>query len=131
MTHSADTTSRPGPTAARPPRHAVRFGAPGQQIAAWHYPGIDGSCVVMAGGFAVTKEPATDLFAARLNAAGYGVLAFDYRRLGGSDGTPRQIVRVREQLADWQAALEYAATLPGHRSVRAAPGRARGRAARR
>ncbi|MFL6114154.1 MAG: alpha/beta hydrolase [Catenulispora sp.] len=91
----------------------MRFGSPGRQLAAWHYPGADGSCVVMAGGFAVTKEPATDLFAARLNAAGHGVLAFDYRRLGGSDGTPRQVVRVREQLADWQAAIDYAATLPG------------------
>lgn len=96
-----------------PPRRAVRFPVRGQQIAAWHYPGTDGSCVVMAGGFAVTKEPATDLFAARLNAAGHGVLAFDYRRLGESEGTPRQVVRVRDQLDDWQAALDYAATLPG------------------
>lgn len=113
MTHSADTTSRPSSSASQPPRQEVRFGAAGRQLAAWHYPGVDGSCVVMAGGFAVTKEPATDRFAARLNAAGYGVLAFDYRRLGGSDGTPRQIVRVREQLADWQVALDHAATLPG------------------
>ncbi|GAA1964343.1 alpha/beta hydrolase [Catenulispora subtropica] len=94
-------------------RRGVRFEVAGQQIAAWHYPGTDGTCVVMAGGFAVTKEPATDLFAARLNAAGHGVLAFDYRRLGGSGGTPRQVVRVRDQLADWQAALGFAATLPG------------------
>jgi pimeloyl-ACP methyl ester carboxylesterase len=96
-----------------PTRQAASFTVAGTPLAAWHYPGADGSCVVMAGGFAVTKEPATDLFAARLNAAGFGVLAFDYRHLGASGGSPRQVVRVREQLADWDAAIAYAATLPG------------------
>lgn len=94
-------------------RQAVSFTVAGKRLAAWYYPGTDGSCVVMAGGFAVTKEPATDLFAARFNEAGFGVLAFDYRRLGESEGEPRQVVRVNEQLADWQAAIEYAGTLPG------------------
>lgn len=94
-------------------RHAVSFAVAGRRLAAWHYPGTDGSCVVMAGGFAVTKEPATDLFAARFNEAGFGVLAFDYRRLGESEGEPRQVVRVRDQLADWQGAIDYAGTLPG------------------
>jgi acetyl esterase/lipase len=108
---STDAASVLAPAAAT--RRGLRFRVAGQEVAAWHYPGSDGSCVVMAGGFAVTKEPATDLFAARLNAAGHGVLAFDYRRLGTSAGTPRQVVRVREQLADWQAAIEYAAALPG------------------
>jgi dienelactone hydrolase len=97
-------------------RRAVRFTVAGTEVAAWYYPGrpaAAGACVVMAGGFGVTKEPATDLFAARLNAAGLGVLAFDYRRLGESGGSPRQVMRVREQLADWQGAVDYAATLPG------------------
>lgn len=94
-------------------RREVRFRVAGTEIAAWHYPGADGSCVVMAGGFAVPKEPATDRFAARFYAAGHGVLAFDYRRLGASGGAPRQVVRVSEQLADWQGAIEYAARLPG------------------
>jgi fermentation-respiration switch protein FrsA (DUF1100 family) len=61
----------------------------------------------------VTKEPATDLFAKRFCEAGFAVLAFDYRHLGESGGLPRQVVRVREQLADWQAAIGFAATLPG------------------
>lgn len=94
-------------------RQKIRFRSGDTECAAWHYPGRDATCVVMAGGFAVTKEPATDLFARRLHDAGFGVLAFDYRRLGESGGSPRQIVRVREQLADWQAAIEHAATLPG------------------
>ncbi|HEY3866865.1 MAG TPA: alpha/beta hydrolase [Actinocrinis sp.] len=94
-------------------REKVHFRSGDMQCAAWHYPSANGACVVMAGGFAVTKEPATDLFAARFHAAGFGVLAFDYRRLGESGGQPRQIVRVGEQLADWAAALGHAAALPG------------------
>ena len=38
-------------------------------------------------------------------AAGFAVLAFDYRRLGESGGHPRQVVRIGEQLADLEAAL--------------------------
>jgi pimeloyl-ACP methyl ester carboxylesterase len=67
----------------------------------------------MTGGFAVPKEPGTDAFARRFNDAGFAVLAFDYRHLGESGGQPRQVQRVREQLADWEAALAFAGTLPG------------------
>ncbi len=94
-------------------REKVRFVSGGTECAAWHYPGSSGACVVMAGGFAVTKEPGTDLFARRFCDAGFAVLAFDYRRLGESGGQPRQVVRIRAQLADWQAAIGFAATLPG------------------
>jgi fermentation-respiration switch protein FrsA (DUF1100 family) len=93
-------------------REKVWFTSDGTECAAWHYPGSNGACLVMAGGFAVTKEPATDLFAKRFSAAGFAVLAFDYRRLGDSGGLPRQVVRISEQLADWQAAIGFAATLP-------------------
>jgi pimeloyl-ACP methyl ester carboxylesterase len=58
------------------------------------------------------KEPGTDPFAARFHEAGFTVLAFDYRRLGASGGHPRQVVRVDEQLADWEAALAFARALP-------------------
>src|SRR3984885_7301410 len=94
-------------------REKVRFSSGDTECAAWHYPGSNGACVVMAGGFAVTKEPATDLFAKRFCDAGFAVLAFDYRRLGESGGQPRQVVKIREQLADWHAAIGFAATLPG------------------
>ncbi|MGD0066815.1 MAG: alpha/beta hydrolase [Streptosporangiaceae bacterium] len=94
-------------------RVKVRFASGDTECAAWYYPASSGACVVMAGGFAVTKEPATDLFAKRFHEAGFAVLAFDYRRLGESGGRPRQVVRIREQLADWQAALGFAATQPG------------------
>ena len=67
-------------------REKVRFVSGGTECAAWHYPGTNGACVIMAGGFAVTKEPGTDRFAERFHEAGFAVLAFDYRRLGESGG---------------------------------------------
>jgi pimeloyl-ACP methyl ester carboxylesterase len=101
-------------------RQAVRFTSGGFECAAWHYSGANDACIVMAGGFAVTKEPATDQFAARFHQAGFSVLAFDYRRLGESGGAPRQVVRIKDQLDDWQAAIQFAATLPGVDSGRIA-----------
>src|SRR5262245_1163218 len=94
-------------------REKVRFVSGGTECAAWHYPGANGGCLIMAGGFAVTKEPGTDLFAKRFHEAGFSVLAFDYRRIGESGGQPRQVLPVRDQLADWQAAIAYAPSLPG------------------
>jgi pimeloyl-ACP methyl ester carboxylesterase len=94
-------------------REKVHFGSGDTSCAAWHYPGTNGACVIMAGGLAVTKEPGTDLFARRFHGAGFTVLAFDYRHLGESGGQPRQVVRIGEQLADWQAAIAYARSLPG------------------
>ncbi|WP_328540302.1 alpha/beta hydrolase [Streptomyces sp. NBC_00344] len=93
-------------------REKVRFISGGTECAAWHYPGTNGACVVMAAGFAIPKEPGTDLFAERFSHAGFSVLAFDFRRLGESGGRSRQVVRLREQLADWQAAIAFAADLP-------------------
>jgi fermentation-respiration switch protein FrsA (DUF1100 family) len=94
-------------------REKVRFASGGTECAAWHYPGANGACVIMAGGFAVTKEPGTDRFAKRFNDAGFAVLAFDYRHLGESGGHPRLVQRIPEQLADWRAAVEFASRLPG------------------
>ncbi|MGI5329768.1 alpha/beta hydrolase [Actinomadura nitritigenes] len=93
-------------------REKVRFDSGGAQCAAWHYPSSNGACVVMAGGFGVTKEPGTDRFAERFARAGFGVLAFDYRHLGESGGQPRQVARVGEHLADWRAAIGRARSLP-------------------
>jgi uncharacterized protein len=94
-------------------REKVRFVSCGTECAAWHYPGSNGACVIMTGGFAVTKEPGTDRFARRFSEAGFSVLAFDYRRLGESDGRPRLVQPIRDQLADWDAAVAYAGSLPG------------------
>jgi predicted alpha/beta hydrolase len=89
-------------------REKVSFVSGGVACAAWHYPGTNGGCVVMTGGFAVTKEPGTDRFAERFNAAGFSVLAFDYRNFGESAGEPRQVARIPGQLDDWRVAIAYA-----------------------
>ena len=102
-----------GPGIASRVRQKVCFPSGGIECAAWFYPGTSGGCVIMTGGFAVTKEPGTDLFAGRFNDAGFAVLAFDYRCFGESGGRPRQVARIRDQLADWQAAIACAASLPG------------------
>jgi uncharacterized protein len=94
-------------------RKRIRFASGDTECTAWHYPGTNGGCVIMTGGFAVPKEPGTDLFARRFNEAGFGVLAFDYRNIGESGGQPRQVQRVREQFADWQTAIGCARALPG------------------
>lgn len=93
-------------------REKVLFASGRERCAAWHYPGSNGGCVVMAGGFAVPKEPATDLFAKAFSDAGFSVLAFDYRRIGESEGTPRLVVSIRDSIVDWQAAIQCARRLP-------------------
>jgi fermentation-respiration switch protein FrsA (DUF1100 family) len=103
-------------------REKVYFVSGDTQCAALHYPGTNGACVIMAGGFAVTMEPGTERFAERFNAAGFTVLAFDYRHLGDSRGQPRQIVRIREQLWQQEVAarspLRVAFYLPGRYASR-------------
>ncbi|WP_372351091.1 alpha/beta hydrolase [Streptomyces sp. KL116D] len=93
-------------------REKVRFTSGDTTCAAWHYPGTNGGCVIMAGGTAVTKEPASDRFARRFNEAGFAVVAFDHRHFGESGGTPRQVVRFAEQRTDWQSAIAFARELP-------------------
>jgi hypothetical protein len=100
-------------------REKVRFASGNTDCAAWHYPGTNGACVIMTGGMGVNKEPGTDRFAIRFQDSGFAVLAFDYRHIGESGGQPRQVVRIKEQLADWQAAICFAATLPGVTSPQA------------
>jgi uncharacterized protein len=106
------TTTTPAPPPATSTRLKVHFPSGDTTCAAWHYPGTNGACVVMAGGSGVTKEPGTDPFAGRFADDGFTVLAFDYRHLGESGGQPRQVVPIGEQHADWRAAIAFARALP-------------------
>ncbi|WP_055590256.1 alpha/beta hydrolase, partial [Streptacidiphilus griseoplanus] len=93
-------------------RETIRFISDGTECAAWHCPGTNGACVIMAGGTAIARGPATHAFAERFHDAGFSVLAFDYRRIGESGGLPRQVVRTGDEVADWQAAIACARGLP-------------------
>ena len=110
MTATHSNTRSVGSTALR---RKVHFRSGDAICAAWHYPGTGGGCVVMAAGMGVTMGPGTDLFAKRFNHAGFSVLALDFRHLGESGGEPRQVVRIREQQADYEAAIAFARSLPG------------------
>jgi dienelactone hydrolase len=67
--------------------------------------------VVMAHGFSGTREMRLDAFAERFAAAGIAALVFDYRHFGASAGVPRQLLDIRKQHADYQAAIAFARTL--------------------
>lgn len=97
-------------------RTTVEFTSDGTRCGAWHY-APDGPgphpYVLMAHGLGATTELGLDDFARRFAQAGYGVVAFDYRGFGFSDGEPRQLISVRRQLDDWAAALRFVRSLPG------------------
>lgn len=64
-------------------------------------------CVVMAHGFAATRDTGLLPFARRFAAAGLHVLVFDYRGFGTSAGQPRQDVDHRRHRQDYHAALAH------------------------
>ena len=80
---------------------------------AWYFPASNDDlttpagrpAVVMAHGFAGTKDCGLDSFGSRLADAGLDVVAFDYRGFGASEGEPRQIISPPAQIADYRAAL--------------------------
>lgn len=92
----------------------LAFGSGGERCAAWLYlPAGEGPhpAVVMAHGFAGTREARLWAYAERFQAAGFATLVFDYRYFGDSTGEPRQQVSVRRQLEDWRNAIASARTL--------------------
>lgn len=94
----------------------VTFPSGPDHCSAWFYPppaGNAAACIVMAHGLGGTRDAGLEPFAERFQAAGYGVLLFDYRGFGASGGNPRQCIHVARQLDDWAAAIEHARRLPG------------------
>lgn len=63
-------------------------------------------CIVMAHGLGGTVAAGLAPFAQHFAAAGFAVFCFDYRGFGLSVGEPRQMVSVKAQLQDWQAAID-------------------------
>ncbi|WP_372764283.1 alpha/beta hydrolase [Litorivivens sp.] len=97
-------------------RTDLEFKSDGITCAAWLYRPASSSpspCVVMAHGFSAVREQRLDAYAERFAQAGCVVLLFDYRHFGASAGEPRQLLSIRRQLQDWQAAIAAARALPG------------------
>ena len=91
-------------------RHDVSFASGEDTCAAWLYlpTGVTSPPVVILGhGLGATREMRLDAFAERFAAAGIAALAFTYRHFGDSGGQPRQLLSIRRQLADWDAAIAY------------------------
>ncbi|HYF27363.1 MAG TPA: alpha/beta fold hydrolase [Baekduia sp.] len=97
-----------------PTRTDTSFTSGGQRCAAWLWrPEGDGPhpVVVMAHGFSATRELRLDAYAERFADAGLGVLLFDYRHFGASEGEPRQLLDIGRQHDDFRAAVAHARSL--------------------
>ncbi|RGP81371.1 hypothetical protein FLONG3_515 [Fusarium longipes] len=69
------------------------------------------ACIIMANGLAGLKEQFLPKFAQRFQAAGYGVLLFDHRNWGASDGLPRSETNPIQTSRDYADAFDYVASL--------------------
>lgn len=69
--------------------------------------------IVMGHGFGGIQEGALARTAMDFAKAGFHAFTFDYRRFGESGGTPRQVISIRDQQADWHAAISFALGLDG------------------
>lgn len=96
-------------------REEVVFDSGGERCAGWLYhPSGPGPhpAVVLAHGFAATRDAGLDPIARHFAAAGLTALLFDYRHFGASAGKPRQVLSIRSQLEDVAAALEFIRSRP-------------------
>ncbi|TCJ23941.1 alpha/beta hydrolase [Nocardioides jejuensis] len=96
-------------------RHDVTFDSDGDLCAGWLYlpDGVERPPVVVLGhGLGATREMRVAAFAERFAEAGIAALAFTHRNFGDSGGAYRQVVSLKEQLDDWEAALAYVKARP-------------------
>ena len=88
----------------------------GIKLRGWHYLPEKRTgkvpTIVMAHGFSAVKEMYLDRFADAFAAAGLGVLVFDNRNFGASDGEPRQEIDPWLQVSDYRDAITFAEALP-------------------
>jgi len=91
-------------------RQDVRFESGETYCSAWLYlpVGVERPPIVVLGhGLGAVREMRLDAFSERFAAAGIATLAFTYRYFGDSGGRPRQLMSVKRQLVDWDAALDF------------------------
>lgn len=68
--------------------------------------------IIMAGGWCYVKELRMPQYAAEFVKRGFAALIFDYRRMGASDGEPRQHIEPWDQIEDYKNAITFAEGLP-------------------
>jgi uncharacterized protein len=88
----------------------VSFASGDTTCSAWLYlpTGVTSAPVVILGhGLGATREMRLDAFAERFAEAGIAAFAFTYRHFGDSGGQPRQLLSIKRQLADWDAAIAH------------------------
>jgi uncharacterized protein len=68
--------------------------------------------IVMAGGWCYVKELRQPQYAKDFVDRGFAALIFDYRRMGASDGEPRQHIDPWDQIEDYKNAITFASNLP-------------------
>jgi dienelactone hydrolase len=68
--------------------------------------------VVMAGGWCYVKELRQPQYANEFVERGFAALIFDYRRMGASEGEPRQHIDPWDQIEDYKNAITYVETHP-------------------
>ncbi len=97
-------------------REDIEINADGETVRGWLFrpPGSPDKmpCIVLGNGFSAVKEMGMADYAERFAAVGMAALAFDFRNLGESDGSPRQEIDPWKQIEDLRHAITYASTLP-------------------
>lgn len=94
----------------------VSFESEGVDCSGWLYRPDrprDPPLIVMGPGFAAERTFGYPAYAEHFAREGYAVFLFDYRRFGDSEGDPRGLISVADQMADWEAAIARAARLEG------------------
>lgn len=97
-------------------REDVRFASGDSECGAWFYrPEGSGPfpAVVLCHGLGAVREMRLDNYAERFAAAGIAALNFTYRHFGDSGGEPRQLIDIKKQHEDINAALDFVKTIDG------------------
>ncbi|EIN04000.1 alpha/beta-hydrolase [Punctularia strigosozonata HHB-11173 SS5] len=66
--------------------------------------------IIMAHGLSANKTMGLAAYAREFASLGYACVVFDYRRWGSSDGTPRHVLYISEQLEDYRVVIKWCRT---------------------
>lgn len=95
-------------------REDLRFPCGSETCAGWlfHPRAAAPPVVVMAHGFAGTRDVGLEPFALAFARRGIAAFVFDYRCFGASGGGPRQLIDPWQQIEDWRAAMAFVRARP-------------------